>query len=111
VNKVNSKVTMRWKLMESDSLPPDVKERFVASYRNRLTTDGELVISSERFRDQSKNAQDCLEKLREMLQSIATAPKVRRPVKRTKASQRRRIADKRDRTITKERRRTPRLDD
>jgi ribosome-associated protein len=76
-----------------------------------LTTEGELVLSSERFRDQSKNAQDCIEKLRELLQSVATAPKARRPVKRTKASQKRRIADKRDRTITKQRRQTPRLDD
>ena len=111
VNKVNSKVTLRWKLVESDSLPGDVKERFIASYRRRITIDGELVMSSERFRDQSKNATDCLEKLRELLRSVATAPKPRRIVKRTKASQRRRLEEKRERTETKQRRKPPRLDE
>jgi ribosome-associated protein len=111
VNKVNSKVTMRWKLLESASLPGDVKDRFVANYRRRMTNEGELVMSSERFRDQSKNAVDCLEKLRELLVSVATAPKPRRPVKPTKASKRRRLADKRERTETKQRRRTPKLED
>lgn len=111
VNKVNSKVTVRWKLVASESLPADVKERFIARYRRRMTVEGELVLSSERFRDQSKNADDCLQKLRELLSSVATAPKPRRAVKRTKASQQRRIADKRERTETKQRRKPPRMEE
>lgn len=111
VNKVNSKVTLRWQLIESPSLPADVKERFVAAYRRRMTGDGELVLSSERFRDQPKNVNDCLTKLRELLLAVAVAPKPRRAVKPTKAAQRRRIASKRDRGLTKERRRPPKTDD
>lgn len=111
VNKVNSKVTLRWPLLESDSIPADVRDRFVAAYRRRLTNEGELVLSSERFRDQQKNVNDCLEKLRELIQAVATVPKPRRAVKPTKASKRRRLADKRERTTTKERRRPPKLDD
>ena len=105
VNKVNSKVILRWDLVHSESLPGDVRERFVAAYRRRITLEGELVLSSERFRDQPKNVNDCLEK------AVATAPKPRRVVKPTQASKRRRIAAKRDRTEIKERRRPPRLDD
>ena len=111
VNKVNSKVVLRWKLLESDSIPRDVRDRFVAAFRRRLTNEGEFVMSSERYRDQLKNVTDCLEKLREMLHSVATAPKPRRAVKPTKASKRRRLADKRERTETKDRRRPPRMDD
>lgn len=111
VNKVNSKVVMRWNLVQSESLPGDVRERFVAAYRRRMTTEGELVMSSERFRDQPKNVADCLEKLRELLRSVATAPKPRRAVKPTRASKVRRITAKRERTQTKERRRPPKMDD
>lgn len=111
VNKVNSKVQLRWNVVESDSLPSDVRERFLGAYRNRLTTEGEFVLSSERFRDQPKNVNDCLDKLRDMLLAVATDPKPRRAVKPTKASIRRRVAAKRERTETKERRRPPRLDD
>lgn len=111
VNKVNSKVVLRWSLVESESIPPDVRDRFVAAYRRRMTNEGELVLSSERFRDQQKNIGDCLDKLRALLLAVATAPKPRRAVKPTKASKRRRIADKRERTETKERRRSPKLDE
>ena len=111
VNKVNSKVMLRWNVAASESLPGDVRERFIAAYRGRMTLEGDLVMNSERFRDQPKNVADCLEKLREMLQTVATAPKPRRAVKPTRASKRRRGADKRERTETKDRRRPPKLDD
>ena len=54
-----------------------------------MTNEGDLVISSERFRDQLKNVTDCLDKLTSLLQSVATAPKPRRAVKPTKASNQR----------------------
>ena len=111
VNKVNSKVTLRWSVVESASLPGDVRDRFVAAYRRRITSEGELVLSSERFRDQPKNISDCLEKLRALLEAVATAPKPRRAVKPTKASKRRRVAEKRVRTETKDRRRPPKTDE
>lgn len=110
VNKVNSKVTLRWPLLTSAGLPADVRERFVNAYRSRMTTEGDLVLSSERFRDQPKNVDDCLEKLRELLLKVATAPKPRRPSKPTKASKRRRVEAKRQRTEVKERRQRPQVD-
>lgn len=110
VNKVNSKVILRWSFLGSESLPVDVRERFVAAYRRRLTNEGDFVLSSERYRDQPKNVADCLEKLQGLLLAVATAPKPRRAVKPTKASQKRRVAAKRERTLTKERRRPPKFE-
>ena len=111
VNKVNSKVILRWPVARSESIPVDVRGRFLDAYRPRMTNEGDLVISSDRFRDQPKNVEDCLERLRGLLLAVATAPKPRRAVKPTKASKRRRVADKRERGETKERRRPPRVDE
>ena len=111
VNKVNSKVILRWNLVGSEALPGDVRERFIASYRRRMNLEGELILSSERYRDQLKNVNDCLDKLKGLLESVATAPKPRRAVKRTRASQRRRVESKRERTETKDRRRPPKIEE
>ncbi|HEY4284994.1 MAG TPA: alternative ribosome rescue aminoacyl-tRNA hydrolase ArfB [Chthoniobacterales bacterium] len=111
VNKVNSKVMLRWPLLTSAGLPSDVRDRFVAAYRRRMTTEGELVLSSERFRDQPKNVADCLEKLRDLLLTVAVAPKPRRVSKPTKASKRRRVEAKKQRTEVKQRRQPPSFDD
>lgn len=107
VNKVNSKVILRWSPRESTGLPADVLTRFLGRYGSRLTEDGELIITSERSRDQPKNRTDCLEKLTELLRTIAVPPKVRRPTKPSAGSKRRRLADKQQRSQTKQGRRTP----
>src|SRR5439155_24892914 len=67
VNKVASKAVLRWNLAASPSLPEDVKARFHAQQRNRITADGDLIVTSQRFRDQERNKEDCLEKLLYMI--------------------------------------------
>jgi ribosome-associated protein len=95
VNKVNSKVQLRWAVAQSPSLPPDVRERFLARFASRLVGEGrELLVVSQRHRDQAKNVEDCLDKLREMVAAVATPPKIRRPTKPTKGSKQRRLAAK-----------------
>ena len=111
VNKVNSKVMLRWPLLTSEGLPSDVRDRFVAAYKRRMTTEGDLVLTSERFRDQPKNVADCLEKLRDLLMAVAVAPKPRRVFKPSKASKRRRVESKRQRTEVKQRRQRPQVED
>jgi ribosome-associated protein len=101
VNKVNSKVTIHWPVATSPSLPDDVRQRFLARFANRITNDGELVLTSQETRDQPTNIEDCLSKLREMVLSVASAPKKRRPTKPTKGSQRRRLESKKGRSQTK----------
>ncbi len=107
VNKVNSKVILRWSPRETMGLSADVLTRFLSRYGSRLTEDGELIVASERFRDQPKNRADCLEKLAAMLRSVAVPPKVRRATKPSLGSKRRRLADKKQRSQTKQGRRRP----
>jgi ribosome-associated protein len=95
VNKVASKAVLRWNFATSPSVPDDVKARFRDKFPSRLTAEGELVLASELTRDQGRNREDCLAKLAAMLRAAAVRPKVRRPTKPTKGSQRRRVEAKR----------------
>ncbi len=101
VNKVASKAVLRWDLAASPSLPADVKARLRAREANRVTAEGELVLTSQRHRDQERNRQDCLDKLREMIARAAARPKVRRKTKPTRGSQERRLQAKKHRSGTK----------
>jgi ribosome-associated protein len=105
VNKVNSKAVLRWQATKSPSLPEAVRTRFLAKYGSRLTGDGELLITSERYRDQPRNIDDCLEKLREMLLSVAVAPKKRKKTKPSRASKERRLDSKKRDSSKKQSRR------
>ena len=94
VNKVNSKVFLRWAARVSPSLPGDVRSRFLNRYKSKLTVDGHLVLSSQTHRDQGRNVAECLEKLRGMLAAVAVAPKVRKKTKPSRGSVERRLRDK-----------------
>jgi len=110
VNKVNSKVLLRWNPAESTGLPGPVRARLLAALANRLTREGELLVVSQRTRDQAKNLADCLAKVRELVLAATVIPKVRRPSQPTHASQVRRIEQKSRRSATKALRRKPDLD-
>ena len=104
---MNSKVILRWSPRETGGLPDDVLARFLSRYGSRLTEAEELIVTSERFRDQPKNRADCLEKLAALIRSVAAPPKVRRPTKPSLGAKRRRLADKQQRSQTKQSRRRP----
>src|SRR5262245_42409094 len=74
VNKVSSKATLRFGAVDSPSLPPDVKQRLLGTFRSRLTSEGEFVISSQEFRDQPRNIEACLAKLKAMILAVARPP-------------------------------------
>ena len=59
VNKVNSKAVLRWNVAATPSLPFHARSRFLSLFASRLTSTGELVMTSDRFRDQGKNVDDC----------------------------------------------------
>ncbi len=105
VNKVASKAVLRWNLATSEGVPDDVKARFRIQQRNRITVDGDLIITSQRYRDQERNKLDCLEKLRDMIVEASIAPKPRKPSKPSRASRERRLDAKRHRSTIKKSRR------
>ena len=111
VNKVNTKATLRWSVTTSPSLTAPVRERFVEKYRRRITNSGEVVIASQRYRDQSRNVDDCLGKLKAMLSEVAVAPRRRKATKPTRASRERRLKEKRKRSEVKQRRGPRKMED
>lgn len=105
VNKVSSKAQMRWGALASTSLPAAVKNRFMLKYASRVTTGGDIIIISQKYRDQLRNAEDCREKLREMIASVASPPKLRKATKPSKGAVERRIQTKRKQSERKQQRR------
>lgn len=111
VNKVNTKATLRWPVKQNVSLPASVRKRFLDRYKRRITTEGDLVMTSQRFRDRGRNVADCLEKLRAMILEVATTPKKRVETKPSKGSKVRRRKNKEATSTRKRLRKPPRMDD
>ena len=94
VNKVSSAVQLRFDLRGSPSLPDDVRARAERLAGKRLTKDGVLVITANRFRTQERNRDDAVARLVELLQEAARPPTPRRPTRVSKAVKRRRVDSK-----------------
>jgi ribosome-associated protein len=105
VNKVNTKVTLRWNVTDSPTLPAAVKQRFLRYYAARITESGELVINSQKTRSQPSNASDCLQRVHQLIAAVAVAPKIRRKTRPSKGSRERRLESKRQRSSLKRNRR------
>jgi ribosome-associated protein len=112
VNKVASACELRFDVASTASLPDDVKTRLAAIAGRRLTKEGVLVISSDRFRSQEMNRQDAIDRLVDMLRLAARPPPPkRRPTKPSKGAVERRLQEKTTRGgVKKLRRAKPVLD-
>jgi len=111
VNKTSTKAVLRWNTRDSPSLPDGVRRRFLETYRTRINQDGELLLTSDQYRSQSQNIEDCLERLRTMLLAVLHPPKKRRATRPTRASKERRLTQKKQTGSKKRLRKKPRLDD
>lgn len=109
VNKVASKAVLRFNLRESPSIPAAAKTRAEHKLASRLTRDGEIVLSSGVYRDQSRNREAVLERLRQLLAAAVTRPRPRRPTAPSAAARERRLQEKKARGRLKRER--GRLDD
>jgi ribosome-associated protein len=93
VNKVSSAVHLRFDIRAS-SLPEHLKERLLRLNDQRITREGVIVIKAQTHRSQEKNREEAMQRLLEMVASIAVLPAVRRPTKPTRGSQQRRLEGK-----------------
>jgi ribosome-associated protein len=93
VNKVSSAVHLRFDIPAS-SLPEDVKARLLALADQRITREGVLVIKAQAQRTQELNRAEALQRLDELVASVAEPPRVRRPTKPTYGSKQRRLEGK-----------------
>ena len=101
VNKVSTAVELRFDVARSPSLPEAVRERLLARRDRRITDDGVLVLSAQRFRTQDRNREDARERLAAVIVAALSAPKKRVATKPTKGSKERRMGAKRERSTVK----------
>src|SRR5215204_6202907 len=101
VNKVASKVELRWNPTTSAALSNDDRTWLLSRLANKLTTDGTLIVTSTKTRDQIKNRDDAMSKLTLILRAALDRPKARKPTKPSKGSKRRRVEAKRHRSEIK----------
>lgn len=111
VNKVATAVQLRFDLRHSPSLPPALRARAERLAGKRLTKEGELVITANRFRSQERNREDALARLVELLRKAAIPPTPRRPTRPSKAAKQRRLEAKTQRGQIKKLRRGPTRED
>jgi len=105
VNKVSTAVQLRFDAARSPALDEGVRRRLASLAGRRMTKDGVLVITAERFRTRERNRDDALARLLDLVRRAAVVPKRRRPTRPTGASRERRLATKAVRARTKQLRR------
>jgi ribosome-associated protein len=109
VNKVETKVELRWNPAHSAALGGVDRGWLLERVASKLTSDGDLLITSSRTRDQSKNREDARAKLAETLRQALRRPKRRRKTRPSAAAVEARLQSKQRRSrVKRQRRESPR---
>ena len=107
VNKVETKVTVRFAPRTSSALTPPQVIRIEDKLASRLTKNGELLVSSELTRHREQNREDALKRLADLIRDALKVQKKRRPTRPTRASKERRLEGKKRKSSKKNLRRPP----
>ena len=102
VNKVNTKVILRWSPGDSAALTETDRTTLLQRWARRLTTEGELVITSSRTRLQARNRQDARDKLAEAIRNSLKPKKKRKKTRPSRAARKKRLNDKKHRSKMKQ---------
>ena len=94
VNKVNSKVTLRFDVANSPSLSDQKKERIMEKLSNRITNEGELILSAQHMRTQLQNKEAVIAKFNQLMETAFAPQKIRRPTKPSKSAVKKRLNEK-----------------
>ncbi|MDE2307457.1 MAG: aminoacyl-tRNA hydrolase [Xanthomonadaceae bacterium] len=94
VNRTESAVELRFDVINSPSLPEELRTRLLARRDRRLTVEGVLVIQSRRFREQARNRDDARERLAGIIRDVLVPPRKRLATRPTRASKERRLVGK-----------------
>jgi ribosome-associated protein len=106
VNKVASAIHLRFDIRAS-SLPDFHKSRLLALNDQRISKDGVIILKAQQYRTQEKNRLAALQRLRELIRSVAVVKKARKATRPTRNSQLRRLDDKTRHAKTKKLRGKP----
>ncbi len=111
VNKVETKVTLRWRPKDSVALSKRDQTWLLNKLRSKLTTEGDIIITSSKTRAREQNRTDAYEKLAELVRTSLVRPKKPKPTRPTRNSVKRRLAAKQRQSDKKRNRRKPSRDD
>jgi ribosome-associated protein len=111
VNKVASRVTLRWNLRASVALDDERKRRVAEKLASRLTVEGEIVIHADEHRSQHMNRESARARLAALIGEALRTPPRRIPTRPTGGAKRRRLAGKKRRSEVKRGRQAPSADD
>ncbi|MGE5420729.1 MAG: alternative ribosome rescue aminoacyl-tRNA hydrolase ArfB [Chloroflexota bacterium] len=101
VNKVNTRVELRFNIPAASSLSEAEKERIMSLLKNRISNEGELLIVSQSERTQLRNKEKAEERLYSLLSKALTIKPERKPTQPTNASKARRVDQKKKRGLIK----------
>jgi ribosome-associated protein len=107
VNKVNTRVELRFNIMSSALLTEDEKKIILEKLSNRITSDGILILASQVGRTQMENREKVTEKFYKLITRALTPPKRRKPTSPTRASFLKRKKEKIIRSEKKSNRKSP----
>lgn len=94
VNKVNSKVIVRWNINKSASINDEQKELLLKKLAANITIEGDLLLTSQESRSQLDNKENVIAKLDALLKKAFIKPKVRKATKPGKAAKAKRVENK-----------------
>ena len=104
VNKVNTKVTLRWNVNASTLITTEEKELLLQKLSTRLTTEGELLLSAQESRSQLQNKEEVVRKFDQLIKQAFTKKKKRKATKPSKSSKQSRLDKKKKHSDKKKQR-------
>jgi len=111
VNTTDTRVRLRFALATCSVLSDDLKARLRASHPAWLTAEGDIILTSDRSRSRHQNLEDVRARLAEAIRAALIPPKKRQRTRPSRASRRRRLADKKRRGTVKAGRKPPKSED
>lgn len=97
VNKVNTRVELRFNITGTDLFTPAEKDLILEKLKNRINNEGELILSSQSERTQILNKFNVIEKFYHLVSKALTIPASRRATRPTMGSKIERLDNKKKR--------------
>lgn len=109
VNKVNTRVELRFFITKSEVLTIEEKERLFVKLKNRINADGELILTSQSKRSQLANKEKVTELFFTLVEKALTVPKKRKKTVPTVSSRLKRLESKKNTAVKKQLRKPPEI--
>lgn len=109
VNKLETRVTLRFNPRNSNALTEEEKEHLLIKWAKQLTNEGDVLFNSEEHRTQIRNKDEVIAKFRKAVEMAFTKPKPRKKTKPSKGAVEKRLTSKKNHSDKKEMRKPPKF--